>query len=275
MKTILAFTDNTPASEHAAQFALLISQTMQADLILANTRAIKNETAGKVLAGSHSDPMVSDSPGNQLLERLTALNDRYDGFKPGIIEINIAGQDENELIQFINQDHIWMIVKGISADATEEATGPNLNTILNRVQSPILLVPENWTLKSLERITYMADLRYCRIRIVKYLEELAKASKADMSVAHLSAKGLPHMAEDYALSVFNEEVFNNAHYDRLFFNNIRERDLPTAVDVIINGLHTDLLAVVNHRFHFEELLGRYITNKLPLCISVPLLIFPY
>ena len=163
----------------------------------------------------------------------------------------------------------------MSRDAIMSDHEINMNSILNRVQCPLMLVPESWPVKHVERIAYMADLRYCRVRIVRFLEELAGASGADLSIAHLSAKGLPHMAEEYALTVFSEEVFNNARYERLFFNNIRERDVPTAVDVIINGLHTDLLAVVNHRFHFEEIMGMYITNKLPLYITVPLLIFPY
>jgi len=45
--------------------------------------------------------------------------------------------------------------------------------------------------------------------------------------------------------------------------------------VMINGMHNDVLVMVNHRFHFEEIIGRYITEELPENITIPLLIFPY
>lgn len=274
MKTILVVTDNSPAAEHAARFALLMAQTLPAKVLLAHNCPIEIEPAEPVLAGGNAKVGLSIES-THVFDLLVALNDAHDGLKPEIDEINISGKEDSQLIEFINQDHIWMVVKGMSRDAIMSDHEINMNSILNRVQCPLMLVPESWPVKHVERIAYMADLRYCRVRIVRYLEELAGASGADLSIAHLSAKGLPHMAEEYALTVFSEEVFNNARYERLFFNNIRERDVPTAVDVIINGLHTDLLAVVNHRFHFEEIMGMYITNQLPLYITVPLLIFPY
>ena len=111
--------------------------------------------------------------------------------------------------------------------------------------------------------------------IVSYLTALAKPYGATLSIAHLSAKGIPDMEENYARAVFKEQVADHLNYNNLHFNNIKEKDLKKALDVIINGLHNDILALVNHRFHFEEILGRYITAVLPENITVPLLIFPY
>jgi hypothetical protein len=275
MKTILVFTDNTKASEHAARFALVIAQSVKANILLAVTCKVKNTSAEMVLAeGRRLENLLEKDKWNCVLEDSIGLN-HDDGFRPELTEINVSQNDENQLIQLINQDHIWVIVKGMSIDSPKDVPSLNLNCILNRVQCPLLLVPEAWTLKSIDRIVYLADLRYCRIKIVKFLEELASPFKAEVSIANLSAKGLPQMADDYALSIFNNEVGHNAPYDRLLFNNIKERNLEAAIDVIINGLHSDLLAIVNHRFHFEEILGGYITDKLPAYITIPLFIFPY
>jgi hypothetical protein len=32
--------------------------------------------------------------------------------------------------------------------------------------------------------------------------------------------------------------------------------------------------LINHQFHFEELIGNTITNRLPGCITTPVMIFP-
>jgi hypothetical protein len=151
----------------------------------------------------------------------------------------------------------------------------NIQSVLNHVRCPLLLVPEKSQVKGFEQIVYIADLRYCRTQIVRYLAELALPYQANILIDHLSAKGLPDIEEQYALKVFDDEIAAKVDYKRLLFNNIRERDLIRAVDVMINGMHADLLVVVNHRYHFEEILGGYITHELPVHITIPLLIFPY
>jgi len=275
MKTILVISDNSAAAEHAARFALLIAQTVRSNILIANICAEKNQPDHKVLAGEGAEELIATEPENSFTGRLEAANDTGDGFKPAFTEINISDHDEQQLIEFINQDHIWLIVKGMCTDQIGGKPGLNLNAILNRVQCPLLLVPKSWVIKKLEHIVYVADMRYCRTKVVRYLAELAQEFKADISVAHFSAKGLPNLGDEYALSLFNAEVSSHVHYDQIFFNNIKEKDLNNTLDVLINGLHNDLLTIVNHRFHFEEIFGRYITDNLPSFITIPLLIFPY
>jgi len=147
--------------------------------------------------------------------------------------------------------------------------------VLNRVMCPLLLVPEKFRIRDFEKIVYMVDLRFCRLPVVRYLADLAKPYRAKLYIDHLSAKNLPDIEQNYAVRYFNDEVRANVNYDHLFFNNIRERDIQKAADIMINGKQVDLLAMVHHRFHFEEILGRYIPQILPENITVPLLIFPY
>jgi hypothetical protein len=273
MKTILTFYDNSEAAEHAARFAWLIAKKVHANVLLATTCKIKDKLAELVFCEAESENLSDNI--SISLDHLAIFNSDQDEFNPTLTEIDVSKKDDKQLIEMINQDHIWMFMKGIHNDLTKDTSDINLNSILNRVQCPLLLVPEDWPVKSIERIVYMADLRYCRIRIVRFLEELAAPFKADVLIAHLSAKGLPNMADDYALSVFSQEVSSHASYDRLLFNNIKEKNLQTAIDVVINGMHNDIMAVVNHRFHFEEIMGGYITDKLPFNITIPLFIFPY
>jgi hypothetical protein len=139
---------------------------------------------------------------------------------------------------------------------------------------PLLLVPQKYKLKELERIVYMTDLRYCQLPVVKCLANIARPSNAKLQIAHISIQGLPDMEENYARSFFSEVIGAVINYDQLFFNNIKEKDMQKVVDVMIHGLNTDLLVLINHQFHFEQIIGRYITGQLPENVIVPLLIFP-
>jgi hypothetical protein len=95
-----------------------------------------------------------------------------------------------------------------------------------------------------------------------------------MIVTHISAKGLSPIEDHYATSLFCESVSSNVKYDRLIFNNIKERDSQKALDIMVHEMQTDMVVVVNHRFHFEEIMGRYITDILPEHITIPLMVFP-
>lgn len=277
MKTILIINDDSAEAKHAAEFALAIAKKAQANLMLANNFVKTQKIVELITVGEPDQIVLEESFVTSLSEHLRNLNEGSEDFKPVINEMDVSGMDEARIAEMINQNKIWMMVKGMADKLPTINAEHNLNIhiVLNRVLCPLLLIPVSWQIKDIERMVYIADLRYCRLHIVQYLADLARSWTADLSIAHTSAKGLPDMAERYALSVFSEEISPNVKYDHLFFNNIKERDLAKAVDVLINGMHNDLLVMVNHRFHFEELLGRYITDTLPVHLSVPLFIFPY
>jgi Universal stress protein family len=281
MKTILIVNDNSPESRHAAEFALALAQKVKANLMLANTSTTINKVIKKIPVGAMVRANYgigrNELPVSEMHYYLRSLSVGHAGFKPEIEEFEISDKTETEVISMINRSNIWLMVKGMGdkKPVLDTKKSINIHAVLNGVLCPLLLVPAQWQIKDIERLSYLADLRYCRIQIVRYLAELARPWNAALSIAHRSANGLPDMAEKYALAVFSEEVSHNVDYDELFFNNIKEKDLAKVVDVLINGMHNDLLVLVNHRFHFEEIVGRYITDTLPLNITIPLLIFPY
>ena len=273
----MIFNDNSAEARHAAEFALSIAQNVHANIILGNTYVKSTKPVEKVFAGfdEKSGPYEPLSP--DLLAHLKLMNNKRSSYKPEIIETDISQMNEAKVAELINKNNIWMIVKGAVDILHEISPGKSLNvrSILNKVLCPLMLVPMDWQLKEMERLVYIADLRYCRIQVVKYLAAIAGPVKASLLIAHLTANGLPDMEEKYALNVFTEGISNNVQYDNLYFNNIKEKDLKRAVDVIINGMHNDLLVLVNHRFHFEEIMGRHKANNQPIQVTVPLLIFPF
>lgn len=270
MRSILVMNDGTIQAVHAAKFAFNIAHMMHTALLLANTVPLK-KTSQQVLAGTNIE-----QPTYQLDDviHLAINTSKLEDFQAPVSEIDISELNEAALIQTIREQDILMVVKCMP-DTSADKNKLNMNAVLNRITCPLLLVPENWEIKKIERLVYIADLRFCRNMIVSYLAALARPSEATLSIAHLSAKGIPDMEENYARAVFKDQVADHLNYKNLHFNNIKEKDLKKALDVIINGLHNDILALVNHRFHFEEILGRYITDVLPENITVPLLIFPY
>lgn len=279
MKTIILINDNSTDALHAGLLALDIAERVTANLLITNESKIDEQITakGQILTGRKEEQLDAKEPVNNLAGHLRLLYNANAEFIPDITEMDISDFRDEDLTRFVIANNIWMIVTG-ARELSDTHAGDlhiNIQSVLNHVRCPLLLVPEKSSLKGFEQIVYIADLRYCRLHVVRFLSELAVPYEANIMVDHLSAKGLPHMEENYALTVFNTEIAAEINYDKVFFNNIRERDLAKAVDTMINGMHSDLLVLVNHRFHFEEILGRYVTHTLPANITIPLLIFPY
>jgi hypothetical protein len=279
MKTIIVINDNSVEAIHAAKLALLIAEKVKANLLIANESKILASITvdASIAAGDGTTLSLSIEPSTSIIEELDSFESLTSNFKPDISGMDISDFCVDDLAKLIIKTNIWMIVKG-AREFGDNNLGDlhiNMQYVLNKVMCPLLLVPSKFKIRDFERLVYLADLRYCRLQVIRYLVELAKPFGASVQIDHLSAKNLPHMEQNYAARFFNEEFKSNINYDRLFFDNIRERDIYKAVDVMIKGMHIDLLAVVNHRFHFEEIFGRYIPQVLPEQITIPLLIFPY
>jgi hypothetical protein len=272
MKTILVINDYSAGAANAMKMAVGIAQKLKADILVADTVFRSKQQSIKRLQTIGTDGLYNEDEAELSLFKATLTGD----YGPAVSSIDASEFNEEEFARLIIKNNIWMLVKSIAADAPETRLNPQLNVqrVLNRVACPLLLVPENYKVHDFERITYLADLRYCRLQVVKFLAEMARPYNAHLQVANLAAKGMPEMEQNYATAFFNEVVGAHIHYDNLFLNNVRERDLEKAVDVMVNTLHTDLLVLVNHRFHFEEIFGRYLPEALPKHITIPLLIFP-
>jgi hypothetical protein len=275
MKTILVISDHTPEAEHAAAFALMLAQSIQANILVADTiKAAQRHKEEPVMAMAGATQTEDKPKGIKDVLKLQ-INHNL-SYVPVIGEIDISEFDSVKLAETINKNQIFLVIEG-KPDILPQTAGNlkfNIQSVLNKVLCPLLLIPKSWALKNFERIVYIADLRYCRLHVLKYLAKLALPNGAGISIAHLSAKGLTDIMDTYAGSIFNDEIVPLIHYGNLSLNNIKEKDLNKAVDVIINGMHTDLVVMVNHRFHFEKILGGRIGQVLPPEITIPVLIFP-
>lgn len=275
MKTILVISDHTPEAEHAAAFALMLAQSIQANILLADTINVAQLSKEEPVMAMDGETQAEENP-KSVKDRLESQINHNLGYVPVIEEIDISEFDATKLAETINKNQISLIVKGMP-DTLQQKTGNlklNIQAVLNKVLCPLLLIPKSWSLKNFERIVYISDLRYCRIQVLQYLAKLALPNDADISIAHLSAKGLTDIIDTYARSIFNNEIVPLVRYNNLSLHNIREKNLDKAVDVIINGMHTDLLTIVNRRFHFEKILGDQIGQVLPPEITIPVLVFP-
>ncbi|MCQ6958708.1 universal stress protein [Mucilaginibacter aquariorum] len=273
MKTILLINDGSTAVLSAAKLTLQIARDMQAEILIVQTYPQLKALPVKVLAGSRGGSAeAAERKPERFYHLFQRLSQSQDGFQPAISMVELPQADAPAVASFAQKAGCWLIVRGCGKMPPGQET-LDYQSLLNRLHCPLLLMPERWDGEGIHRMTYMADLRYCRLNIMRYLARWATASRASLSLAHFSKEGLVPIVESYGVQLF-ADVARQLPPCSLSFNNIREPDIHRAVDILINGLHTDLIALINHRFHFEQLIGNRLTDQFPPAIGVPLLLFP-
>lgn len=277
MKNILVFNGRSPETEHATELALLLAGATRVRLLVWNTiDSAEKPAANKMVAAGHNEPVEEFHAGqNDWLDKLQLKLYRHTGLKPDVGFIHRADCASGNILAAVKKFNIGLLVKGVAGDA-DRASRIDRDALGCSTSSgcPVLLVPQRSPCRAPEKIVYATDLRFCRQDVVRFLSKIATALNASILIANMAAKGLPHMEDEYALSVFRDVLVHPSNYEHIYFNNIRERDIPKAIDVLVNDMKNDLLVVVNHKYHFNELLGRDTPYVIPEYISVPILIFP-
>jgi hypothetical protein len=277
MKNILIFNDFSPEAEHATELALLLAGKTNTNLYVWNTFDKYENPVAKELAVAHANEeepgMVADNT-SWILKLESKLNWQK-GLLPVVKFIDGMDYAPNHVLPIVNRYDIGLLIRGVSGDEENELhIEVEALSCSTKSGCPIMLIPEKFEYKVFEKIVYATDLRFCRHEIIVFLTQLAKPLNASVLVANISAKGLPYMEDNYARTVFADTVLTPANQEHIYFSNIRERDIPRALDVLVNGMNNDLLVLVNNKFHFKELVGHDMPYVIPENIHVPLLIFP-
>jgi hypothetical protein len=278
MKNILIFNDNSSETEHAMELASFIAGKTNVSLYVWNTFEDEQEAiaADAIALDANEDP--AKQPGNGRRsgnEKPGLITYTQNGRKPNLVFIENVVFDPDQVLSLVRKFNIGLLIKGIAANEDHRSfIERSMLTCSTRSGCPIMLIPQGFRRKSIEKMVYTTDLRFCRQEIVRFLSKLAVALNASVLIANIAAKGLPYMDSKYALDIFEDGIADRYNCDHLYFSNIRERDVPKTFDILINDMKNDLLVLVNHKYHFNELLGQAVPYTLPEFIQVPILIFP-
>ncbi|MGN6638949.1 MAG: universal stress protein [Mucilaginibacter sp.] len=276
MKNFLLFNDFSSEAEHAAELALLLAGKTNVNLYVWNT--IEYTTVPMVelaVAGTNEGTMELKPDKNSWIEKLESRLNWETGLRPTVHFIEGVDYLTDNVLSVTKKYDIGMLIRGTNGD--EGFSGYIEASILRSATKsgcPVLVIPHDFPYKAFEKIVYATDLRFCRNEVVAFLTQMAKELDSSVLVANISEKGLPLMAESYADAVFEDAVVNRNNSDCIYFSNVKERNVPKALDILVNGMNNDLLVLVNNKFHFNELVGHESPYAIPENIRVPLLIFP-
>lgn len=277
MKNILIFNDFSREAEHATELALLLAGKTNVNLYVWNVFDQSHETLTKELVAINAGEGMPDVEldNTSWIERLESKLNWQSGLMPVVRFIDEMDYAPENVYRITQKYDVGLLIKGIAANE-EDVLHISHDALICATKSgcPVLFIPEKFGYKAFEKMVYATDLRFCRREVVTFLTQFARPLGASVLIANIPAEGLPYMEDNYARSVFEKETFNPNKYEHMYFSNIRERDIPKATDVLVNGMNNELLVLMNHKYHFNELFGNGVLRVIPSHLQVPLMIFP-
>jgi hypothetical protein len=277
MKNILIFNDFSPEAAHATELGLLLAGKTNTNLYVWNILDKHENPVARELAIAHANEEETDvtTDNTSWILKLESKLNWKSGLLPVVKFIEGIDYEPGHVLSIVNKYDVGLLIRGIAGDEKDILHIENeALSCSTKSGCPMLFIPEKFGYKVFEKIVYATDLRFCRREIVAFLDVLAKPLNASLLIANISAKGLPYMEDNYARTVFADTILNRGNQEHIYFSNIRERDIPRALDVLVNGMNNDLLVLVNNKFHFNELLGHDMPYTIPGNIHIPILVFP-
>ncbi len=281
MKNILVLTDFSQNAKSAEQYALQLAIKARANIFLYNAYPMHTAPLSNAVVWPHNAPL---SPEMQSLSNLQAgvdalkdeLKKTGDTFyTPEITHLGDAGSLPDLVNNVIAKHKIWLVIMGTKGEgfANTLVFGSNVFKVLDHINCPLLIVPENAELNALRSIAYATDLRNTDMDIVAWLKDMAEILSTGLSILHVS-KDPASALEDASKKITGDIVHSKTH-DRTEIKYVQGKNLVDALHEVVQQMNVDILALMHRKYGFFDSLFHPSTSyQMIKKTKMPILVFP-
>lgn len=283
MKKILVLTDFSEIADKAAEYAVKLAAGLKASVTLFHAIAFPE----KALASTDlaEEPEDNDEDAARMcLVKLDILSKKLQttlteetNNKPQIKFLVRAGNIKDCINRVVTDHKIDLIIMGahLYSEFPGFLFGTNIKGVVDSAPCPILLIHEQVLFRPVRNIFYVTDFRYCDLKAMAFLKNFANGLKADISLLHACADGLPGLLDDEASAIFQDSIASNFNYKDLQYHNADGKAIQSVINQAIETKGMDILAVANKKYHFLNHLFRKNPEKDTTAYTrIPVLIIP-
>lgn len=284
MKTILILTDFSKRAGYAAEYATYIALKNKANLVLCHVMELTSELADRVeLNWPIADHLVQKKEESiQKLEKVSGelkkiIDRNCHDFKPSVECVTDFGLLDEVAENTISEKSVDLVVIGShkSNGLSRFLFGSHTHTVLDNINCPVLLVPENLNYRGVNSIAYATDLSFNNNQVINYLISLAKKFNASVSVNHISPFEFPVTEAEQAIRSSLKQHLKSFK-PPVFYHNVKGYNIKSSLLEITDSGKSDILALVHKRYDFfERLFHASISKQMANSTTIPLLVLPY
>jgi nucleotide-binding universal stress UspA family protein len=177
-----------------------------------------------------------------------------DGTAPLVSCENEAGSVADVVDALALKERAVLVVIGTSKSGglVRFLWGSNRNSLIEDVQVPLLLVPENYNYKSFKRIAFATDWSESDIEIIQTLASLARYYNAAILIIHVTNSEETEWLKSGDASVFLNRITCKVNYPNIYYRQIKNDDVDDGLNWLIQNGDIDILAMVHQQKSMVE-----------------------
>jgi nucleotide-binding universal stress UspA family protein len=283
MKTILFPTDFSENAKHAIRYGYYLSRQIKADIILCNAVIIPAEAPQAGLVAwpmEESDTLLKDSTAELVkLKSFIEKSRNKSGFQPAISYLNQSGILTDVVNQIIANKKIDLVIIGThgSSGLTTLLLGNHSRSMIDGVNSPLLLIPPAAKLSPVKKIAFATDFKNPEedIKSIAALADLAKPLNAEILLTHIYENADKSPEFEQWIKQFVRELPAKIDFSKIKYTMYKSNGAQSGLEWLCDNGDIDILAMM-HRSHtfIDSLFRGSQTQKIAGQIPIPLLVFP-
>lgn len=282
MKNILVLTDFSQNGRSAEEYALQLAIKTHANLVLYNAypnQSVKQPDGNVVWPHDKSISLQLQSISN-LEARVSELKDelnliKADIYEPSISHLGDEGTVTDRLNELIEKNNIWLVIMGTKGEgfANTVIFGSNVFKVLNTINHPVLVIPQNAVFKDLQKIAYVTDLRSTDLFIIEWLHELSGILQAELLIANVSSDELSNQQND--LSKNATEKMYQSQFPKTHIKSFHGKYIKDSLHEITEQMDVDIISLMHRKYgFFHNLFHESTSYEMVKHTKIPVLIFP-
>ena len=276
MKTILFPTDFSENALHASEYAGMLAEKFDANVVLLNIYSVpiipEYQVPYNINDFSNEMKAISERNLEEFTEKfigITSLNRERISHK---VECGPVGDIIIEMSKDKNVDMIVMGTKGAS-NVLDRWVGTNAQTVMKQAECPVWIIPEKVKVNYPQKFLYAADLMEDEVMASQKLMEFVRPFEANCKIIHIDDKFELKIESNVESTISDlKEEFKDD--DNVFVRTIRRDDVVEGLEAYIQTYKPDVLALAIHDKSFlSKIFEQSVTNHFVYHADLPMLIF--
>ncbi|QNL48253.1 universal stress protein [Olivibacter sp. SDN3] len=265
MNTVLLLTDLNADKEDFYRYALRFVQRMKANLVLLHIVDHHVAADSKVLDMKRLKTQMDSALVKEATDEMEVTY---------FIE---EGAFADTVKKIIDRESVNLLLMG-AADGKNikgHLFGKKLRAVVEKVNCPILFIPDQVAFQEIEQIVYVTDIRYSDFSIIKQLEVMASLMNAQISLLHVCASGLPELDARTATTLFADTIAPRIRTDIRVYKNDKNDNAEDFIQQLLSNNTQTILAIARRKYHFfDHLFTMNPTEEAKIYKRLPVLIMP-
>jgi hypothetical protein len=160
---------------------------------------------------------------------------------------------------------------GFGAFLSEDHT----SEIIEKVDIPVLVVPNQMKFSNFDKIAFATDLTYNGLDVLHSLHGISKYFDSEILITYVADEKVSDQADQHRVHNFFNRAISQINYPKIYYRAIHSKSVIAGLDWLSEHTDVDLLVLVHRKRNFlQKIFEGSVTQKLASHLVKPMLVFP-